>query len=94
MTIKPSLRLLSESTVKRIVCEAYDLLQDPGVRIHSDAALELLDGAGARIDKAARVAHIPSDMVGPLAEKTAKAAEMFLGYEGSRKLKRDMKKLR
>jgi trimethylamine--corrinoid protein Co-methyltransferase len=63
MTIKPSLRLLSETTVKRIVAEAYDLLQEPGVRIHSDTALELLDSAGATVDKSARVAHIPPSLV-------------------------------
>jgi trimethylamine--corrinoid protein Co-methyltransferase len=58
--IRPKLQLLTQETVQRIIAEAYELLQDPGVRIHSDQALDLLAGAGASVDKASRVARIPS----------------------------------
>lgn len=57
------LRLLSEQDVRRILEEAYALLEDPGVRVYDDEALAMLDGAGARVDKDARTAHIPAQMV-------------------------------
>jgi len=61
--IRPKLELLTRQTVERIIGEAYELLQDPGVRIHSDEALDMLAGAGAAVDQAARVARIPADLV-------------------------------
>jgi len=60
--IEPRLQLLTLETVQRIIDEAYELLQDPGVRIHSDEALDLLADAGASVDKASRVARIPSHL--------------------------------
>jgi len=61
--LRPKLELLTQDTVERIVAEAYELLQDPGVRIHSDEALELLGDAGADVDKESRVARIPPELV-------------------------------
>jgi trimethylamine--corrinoid protein Co-methyltransferase len=55
--------LLEDSIIHRILDEAYQLLEEPGVRVHSDRALELLDGAGAKIDRETRVVHIPPDVV-------------------------------
>jgi trimethylamine--corrinoid protein Co-methyltransferase len=57
------LRLLSEQDVRRILEEAYALLEDPGVRVYDGEALDMLDGAGARVDKGARTAHIPAPIV-------------------------------
>jgi trimethylamine--corrinoid protein Co-methyltransferase len=61
--IRPTLTLLDDALVQRVLDEAYQLLEDPGVRIHSDRALVLLDAAGAKVDKEKQVAHIPSDVV-------------------------------
>ncbi len=60
--IHPTLTLLDEDLIQRILAEAHDLLEDPGVRVHSERALALLDGAGARVEAATRVAHIPADL--------------------------------
>ncbi|NIN66584.1 MAG: hypothetical protein GTO63_18235 [Anaerolineae bacterium] len=68
--IRPKLEFLSRETVDRAIDEAYDLLQDPGVRVHYDEALELLAGAGAKVDKESRVAKIRRS----LAEKAVKTA--------------------
>ena len=57
--LRPKLELLDRETIERIVAEAYELLWDPGVRIHSDEALGLLAEAGATVDFEARVAQIP-----------------------------------
>jgi trimethylamine--corrinoid protein Co-methyltransferase len=70
MMPKPKLELLDKETIERIVAEAYDLLSDPGVRIHSDEALRLLSEAGAEVNWDDRVARIPAR----IAEKAVETA--------------------
>jgi len=60
--LRPRLELLNRETIERIVAEAYELLWNPGVRIHSDEALGLLAEAGATVDFEARVAQIPAEL--------------------------------
>ncbi|MGD8491823.1 MAG: trimethylamine methyltransferase family protein, partial [Anaerolineae bacterium] len=60
--IRPKLEFLSRETVDRAIDEAYELLWDPGVRVHYDEALELLADAGATVDMESRVAHIPRSL--------------------------------
>ncbi|MFQ5594694.1 MAG: trimethylamine methyltransferase family protein [Anaerolineae bacterium] len=62
MSIQPQIRFLSHETIEHVIAEAYDLLADPGVRVHSDRALRLLAGNGAQVDLKAQVAHIPADL--------------------------------
>ncbi|MBN1136562.1 MAG: trimethylamine methyltransferase family protein, partial [Anaerolineae bacterium] len=68
--IRPKLEFLSRETVQRVIDEAYELLWDPGVRVHYDEALRLLADAGATVDMATRVAKIPRS----LAEKAVDSA--------------------
>ncbi len=60
--MRPRIQFLSHETIKRIVAEAYDLLSDPGVRVHSERAMHLLAEHGAEVDFDAQVARIPADM--------------------------------
>jgi trimethylamine--corrinoid protein Co-methyltransferase len=53
-----------------VVSEAYELLSDPGVRVHSERALALLADHGASVDEQARVARIPA----ALAERAVETA--------------------
>jgi trimethylamine--corrinoid protein Co-methyltransferase len=62
VTMRPKLTFLFPDTIERIVAEAYDLLSDPGVRVHSDRALHLLAEHGAEVDFEARVVRIPADL--------------------------------
>jgi trimethylamine--corrinoid protein Co-methyltransferase len=57
--IRPKLEFLSPETVTRAIDEAYELLMNPGVRVHYDEALRLLADAGASVDMDTRVAKIP-----------------------------------
>jgi trimethylamine--corrinoid protein Co-methyltransferase len=68
--IRPKLEFLSPKTVERAIDEAYELLWDPGVRVHYDEALKLLAGSGATVDMGSRVAQIPRE----LAEKCVASA--------------------
>jgi trimethylamine--corrinoid protein Co-methyltransferase len=54
------LHFLSRGTIERVISEAYDLLIDPGVRVHSERALRLLAEHGADVDLEAQVARIPA----------------------------------
>jgi trimethylamine--corrinoid protein Co-methyltransferase len=68
--IRPKLEFLSRETVSRALDEAYDLLMNPGVRVHYHEALQLLADAGAAVDIESRVAKIPRS----LAEKAVETA--------------------
>ena len=60
--IRPKLEFLSPEGVGRAIDEAYELLWDPGVRVHYDEALRLLADAGASVDMGTRVAKIPREL--------------------------------
>lgn len=60
--MRPAIQFLSHDTIKRVVAEAYELLSDPGVQVHSDRALRLLAEHGAEVDFKARVARIPAEL--------------------------------
>jgi trimethylamine--corrinoid protein Co-methyltransferase len=51
--MRPTLRLLSDDLLSRIVAEARDLLAKLGVEIHNPEVLEMLAGHGAKVDPAA-----------------------------------------
>ena len=83
--IRPKLEFLSRETVDRAIDEAYELLWDPGVRVHYDEALALLADAGATVDMESRVAQIPRS----LAEKavdTAPSSFHLYDFEGNPKV--------
>ncbi len=61
--MRPALRFLDDDAVDRVINEAYELLRDPGVRVHSDEALALLAEAGAQVDGNSRVARIPAELI-------------------------------
>jgi len=61
--MRPQFRILSDGLVERIVAEGFELLRDPGVRVHNGEALDLLAGAGADVDFDSQIAYIPRDIV-------------------------------
>lgn len=61
--MRPYLKILSDEMVEQIVREGYELLMDPGVRVHNEEALKLLAQAGAEVDLETQIAYIPQDVV-------------------------------
>ncbi len=57
--MRPRIRLLDELLIGRILDEAFQLLENPGVRV-APYAFELLASAGIRVQDG--VAHIPADV--------------------------------
>jgi len=77
VTMKPHLRFLPHETIERIVSEAYDLLSDPGVRVHSDRALYLLAEHGAKVDFKAQVVRIPADLARQAVETAPSSFHLY-----------------
>lgn len=63
---QPKLELLSSELMARILGEAFELLMDPGIKVLSPRARELLAGAGAMTRATSEIVQIP--------EKVARAA--------------------
>lgn len=61
--MRPTLRLLDDGLVERIVSEARDIVCTLGVEIHNPGLLDLLDAHGARVDKAAARAFLNGSIV-------------------------------
>ncbi|MGD1993614.1 MAG: trimethylamine methyltransferase family protein [Anaerolineae bacterium] len=61
--MRPQLSILSEELTQQIIAEGFELLMDPGVRVHNQEALELLADAGAEVDFEAQIAYIPQEIV-------------------------------
>jgi trimethylamine--corrinoid protein Co-methyltransferase len=61
--MQPGIHLLSDDLVQRVLDEAFQLMREPGIKVQSQAARDLLVSAGARLDAADDVAHIPEDLV-------------------------------
>ncbi len=56
----PTLELLAPPLLERVLGEAFQLLETPGVKVQSETARALLAEAGARV--AGEVAHIPEQL--------------------------------
>ncbi len=57
--MQPKLNILNDELVNQIIAEGFELLMDPGVRVHNEEALKLLGDAGAKVDLETQIAHIP-----------------------------------
>ena len=57
----PKLALLNDVLLHRVLDEAFELLERPGIRVQSPAAVELLAGAGATVNDG--VAHLSHRLI-------------------------------
>jgi trimethylamine--corrinoid protein Co-methyltransferase len=61
--MQPKLELLSAELVHRILDEAFQLMQEPGIKVQSAEARALLEEAGCTVDHTFEVVHIPEKSV-------------------------------
>jgi trimethylamine:corrinoid methyltransferase-like protein len=61
--MQPKITLLSNDLIKQILDEAFQLLLNPGIKVQSAAARQLLESGGATVDADTDVAHIPEKLV-------------------------------
>lgn len=68
------LKVLSDEDVRRLHTATLDIIESVGVRFPSERALDALEGAGAKVDRATRIARIPGHLI---EEALAKAPPAF-----------------
>jgi trimethylamine--corrinoid protein Co-methyltransferase len=56
-------KVLNEKTKSKILAEALQVLNKPGVKIENEAALNLIAEYGGKIDRSKMIAHIPEEIV-------------------------------
>jgi trimethylamine--corrinoid protein Co-methyltransferase len=61
--LRPSIKLLSDALLRKIVDESYQLLERTGVFIENREAVKLLRDAGARVEASSGRAFIPAKVV-------------------------------
>jgi trimethylamine--corrinoid protein Co-methyltransferase len=61
--LRPKLEILDIDLVNQIISEGIALLENPGIRVHNQEALELLANAGAKVDFQTQIACIPETIV-------------------------------
>jgi trimethylamine---corrinoid protein Co-methyltransferase len=61
--MQPKLELLSSELVHRVIDEALQLLREPGIKVQSAAARDLLAEAGGQVDGARAVVRLPETAV-------------------------------
>jgi trimethylamine--corrinoid protein Co-methyltransferase len=61
--MQPKLELLSSALTSRILDEAFQLMMNPGIRVLSKQARDLLAGTGAQMDETTGVVRIPEATV-------------------------------
>ncbi len=57
--MRPSLNLLTDETVQRIIDEGFALLENPGIELHHQEGRELLLATGAEADLDSLIVRIP-----------------------------------
>lgn len=60
--MQPQLRILAPELVPQIIDEAFQLLIDPGIKVQLKEARALLADAGASVEEAREVVHIPEQL--------------------------------
>jgi len=60
--VRPQLEMLSDSTIEKILDEAFQLIYNPGIKVQSAHARELLVSAGARVNGTEEVVQIPEQI--------------------------------
>jgi trimethylamine--corrinoid protein Co-methyltransferase len=73
--MNPGLPLLDAGLISRVLDEAFQLLEDPGIRISDSEALDLLARAGARTGDG--VAHIPKKLTRRALESAPRQFQLF-----------------
>lgn len=76
--MQPKVEILTTDLIERILDEAHQLLSNPGIKVQSTAARQLLSDAGARIDETNEIVHIPSRLIDSVLKQ---APRSFLLYD-------------
>ena len=76
-TIRPKLELLSRDFIEKIIEEAYIILENTGVFVENDEALNLLSDAGMRIDSSLQRVFLTPEIVKKCLATTPKSIKLY-----------------
>ncbi len=74
---RPKLELLSNELIQKIIDEAYDILENQGVFIENEEALELLRDAGMKVDTSSQRVRITPQLVEDSLASTPASLKMY-----------------
>jgi trimethylamine--corrinoid protein Co-methyltransferase len=80
--MQPKLTLLSDELIARILEEAYELLQCPGIKVQNPVARDLLAAAGAKLYPENQVIGIPASLVKTALESVPREFCLY-DYDGN-----------
>jgi trimethylamine--corrinoid protein Co-methyltransferase len=75
--MQPKISLLSDQLIKQILDEAFQLMMAPGIKVQSAEARELLAAAGAQVDPASEIVHIPVQVAARALETAPKQFYLY-----------------
>jgi trimethylamine:corrinoid methyltransferase-like protein len=75
--MRPRFQILSLGLLAQILDEAFQLLIDPGVRVHNDDALRLLAEAGAAVDPEQQIVRIPETLARQSLEQAPRSFDLY-----------------
>ncbi|NIO11870.1 MAG: hypothetical protein GTO40_29120, partial [Deltaproteobacteria bacterium] len=75
--MQPKLELLPNEVVTRVIDEAYQLLEDLGVKVQSLQARQLLAEGGAQVDETSEVVKIPRALAAGALETTPRHFSLY-----------------
>lgn len=84
-----SLRILSDEDIQQIHTATLQVLDENGIKILSDRGLDLVQSAGARVDRQNQIARIGPDIVEKCLQTAAKSF-LMAGRQSSKDIQMDM----
>ncbi len=76
-TVRPKLELLSNELIEKIIDEAYSLLENQGVFIENEEALDLLREAGMKVDASSQSVRITRKLIENSLSSTPPSLKMY-----------------
>jgi trimethylamine--corrinoid protein Co-methyltransferase len=76
-TIRPKLEFLKEELIRKILDEAFEILETQGVFVENQEALKLLNDAGMKVDESTQRVHITSQLIEDSLSSTPSVIKLY-----------------
>lgn len=76
-TVRPKLEFLNEEFIKKIIDEAFDILEKEGVFVENQAAIRLLKEAGMKVDEPTQRVHITHELLEDSLSSTPSTIKLY-----------------
>lgn len=77
--MQPEFRVLTPDTIARIIGQAIEIIQSPGIKVGTPEALELLQSFGASVINSGGVVKIPEELVLNCLDTVPRSFSLFNG---------------